>query len=216
MRRLVPQIRSVRRAVATDPIATLRTTVVVHLRCENCAEIRVFDKPEVIREYEYEAELGSPASAPALLQHRGAPARTTSSTAASRATTPCSVNSLPSTVKRSSEGAARKSPRGLCHPPTEAEIDHGTVTLRVGASARARVDRNPGRMRSLSRRNVDELFRPFEQRSADRTGLGLGLAFSRCGVEANSGRISARNLPNRGYVFTLDLPRVPVPAVAMV
>jgi signal transduction histidine kinase len=66
------------------------------------------------------------------------------------------------------------------------------------------------------RRNVDELFRPFEQRSADRTGLGLGLAFSRCGVEANSGRISARNLPNRGYVFTLDLPRVPVPAVAMV
>ena len=64
--------------------------------------------------------------------------------------------------------------------------------------------------------NVNELFRPFEQRSADRTGLGLGLAFSRWGVEANNGRISARNLPDRGCVFTLDLPRLPVPAVAMV
>ena len=41
---------------------------------------------------------------------------------------------------------------------------------------------------------VNELFRPFEQRSADRTGLGLGLAFSRSGVEANNGRIYARNL----------------------
>ena len=44
---------------------------------------------------------------------------------------------------------------------------------------------------------VNELFRPFEQRSADRTGLGLGLAFSRSGVEANNGRIYARNLPTR-------------------
>ena len=43
--------------------------------------------------------------------------------------------------------------------------------------------------------DVNELFRPFEQRSADRTGVGLGLAFSRWGAEANDGRIYARNLP---------------------
>jgi signal transduction histidine kinase len=61
---------------------------------------------------------------------------------------------------------------------------------------------------------ITEMFRPFEQRSADRTGLGLGLAFSRWGVEANNGRIYARNLPDRGCVFTLDLPRVAVSAVA--
>ena len=60
------------------------------------------------------------------------------------------------------------------------------------------------------------MFRPFEQRNADRTGLGLGLAFSRWGAEANHGRIYTRNLPERGCVFTIDLPRLPVLDVAMV
>jgi signal transduction histidine kinase len=60
--------------------------------------------------------------------------------------------------------------------------------------------------------DVNELFRPFEQRSANRTGLSLGLAFSRWAVEANHGRIYARNLPDAGCVFTFDIPRCPVPA----
>ena len=63
--------------------------------------------------------------------------------------------------------------------------------------------------------NPDDLFRPFEQRSRDCTGLGLGLAFSRWGVEANHGRIYARNLPDRGCVFTVDLPRLAEPALAL-
>jgi signal transduction histidine kinase len=46
--------------------------------------------------------------------------------------------------------------------------------------------------------------------------MGLGLAFSRWGVEANNGRIYARNLPDEGCVFTVDLPRLPVRAVAIV
>ena len=58
------------------------------------------------------------------------------------------------------------------------------------------------------------MFRPFEQRNADRTGLGLGLAFSRWGAEANHGRIYTRNLPGRGCVFTIDLPRLQVLDVA--
>ena len=57
---------------------------------------------------------------------------------------------------------------------------------------------------------VDELFHPFEQASADRTGLGLGLAFSRWAAEAHDGRIYGRSLPGHGCVFTLDLPRGPV------
>ena len=56
--------------------------------------------------------------------------------------------------------------------------------------------------------NLDDLFRPFEQSSADRTGLGLGLAFSRWGAEVNDGRISARNVPDHGCVFMIELPRV--------
>jgi C4-dicarboxylate-specific signal transduction histidine kinase len=58
--------------------------------------------------------------------------------------------------------------------------------------------------------NSGDLFRPFEQRSTDRTGLGLGLAFSRWAAEANHGRISTRNLPDKGCVFAIDLPRCPV------
>ena len=63
---------------------------------------------------------------------------------------------------------------------------------------------------------VDDLFRPFKQRGADRSGLGLGLAFSRRAVEANNGRIYAHNLPAKGCVFTIDLPRIPTPAIATV
>jgi signal transduction histidine kinase len=91
-----------------------------------------------------------------------------------------------------------------------------TVTLSVGASAERVLIEIQDECGGLPGGNVNELFRPFEQRGADRTGLGLGLAFSRWGVEANNGRIYARNLPNKGCVFTLDLPRLPVPAVAMV
>ncbi len=52
-----------------------------------------------------------------------------------------------------------------------------------------------------------ELFPSFAQQGADRTGPGIGLAFSRRGAEANGGRLYARNLPERGCIFTVDLPR---------
>jgi signal transduction histidine kinase len=55
---------------------------------------------------------------------------------------------------------------------------------------------------------AEELFRPFAQRSTDRSGLGLGLAIARESVEVNGGAIRASNLPGRGCVFTIDLPRV--------
>jgi signal transduction histidine kinase len=55
---------------------------------------------------------------------------------------------------------------------------------------------------------ADILFRPFEQLSADRTGLGLGLSISRKSVEANGGMMSVRNIPGVGCVFTIDLPRL--------
>jgi signal transduction histidine kinase len=54
---------------------------------------------------------------------------------------------------------------------------------------------------------TEGLFQPFEQRSDDRTGLGLGLSISRRGVEANGGKIDVRNIPGKGCVFTIDLPR---------
>ena len=92
-----------------------------------------------------------------------------------------------------------------------------TVILRVGAGAERVPRSDPEQMcqGGLPGGNANELLRPFQQRGADRTGLGLGLAFSRWGVEANQGRIYARDLPDRGCVFTVDLPRIPVAAVAI-
>lgn len=86
-----------------------------------------------------------------------------------------------------------------------------TVTLRVGAGAKRVLIEIQDECGGLKGGNVTDLFRPFEQRSADRTGVGLGLAFSRWAVEANHGRIYARNLPDKGCIFTVDLPRLPVP-----
>jgi len=53
---------------------------------------------------------------------------------------------------------------------------------------------------------AEELFRPFEQRGSDRSGLGLGLAISLRSVKANGGEVSVRNLPGTGCVFTIALP----------
>ncbi len=54
---------------------------------------------------------------------------------------------------------------------------------------------------------AEELFRPFEQRAIDRTGLGLGLSISRRSVEAIGGTIAVRDVPGIGCVFTIELPQ---------
>ena len=56
---------------------------------------------------------------------------------------------------------------------------------------------------------TEELFRSFEQRGKDRTGVGLGLAITLKAAHASSGEIRVRDIPGRGCVFTLDLPRAP-------
>jgi signal transduction histidine kinase len=55
---------------------------------------------------------------------------------------------------------------------------------------------------------AEELFRPFEQRSPNRKGLGLGLSISRRSVEAVGGELRVRDIPGIGCVFTIDLPRL--------
>jgi signal transduction histidine kinase len=93
---------------------------------------------------------------------------------------------------------------------------HTTVTLRVGASTDRVLFEIQDECGGLPGGDVDDLFRPFEQRGANRTGLGLGLAFSRLATEVNHGRLYAVNLPDVGCVFTIDLPRcaVPTPLIA--
>ena len=86
---------------------------------------------------------------------------------------------------------------------------HTTVTLHVGAS-RARVliqvEDQCGGLPGGEEAS-ETLFRPFEQRGGDRTGVGLGLAFSRWGTAVNGGRLYTRNVAG-GCAFIVDLPRL--------
>jgi signal transduction histidine kinase len=58
----------------------------------------------------------------------------------------------------------------------------------------------------LPQGKAEELFRPFERRGTDRSGLGLGLAISRKSIGASGGEIQVQNMPGKGCVFTIDLP----------
>jgi signal transduction histidine kinase len=87
------------------------------------------------------------------------------------------------------------------------------VSLRVTASADRVLIEIADECGGLADGIVEALFQPFERRNADRTGLGLGLAFSRWGAEVNEGRIVTRNIPGHGCVFSVELPRVAIPVL---
>lgn len=52
-----------------------------------------------------------------------------------------------------------------------------------------------------------DLFKPFEQQNKNRQGLGLGLNIARKAIELHGGTLELRNLPKKGCVFTITLPK---------
>jgi hypothetical protein len=58
----------------------------------------------------------------------------------------------------------------------------------------------------------ENLLRPFVQKSSDRTGLGLGLSICSKAVKSMAGELRIRDLPGKGCIFTIDLPRSVLPA----
>jgi signal transduction histidine kinase len=83
-----------------------------------------------------------------------------------------------------------------------------TVRLVVGASADRVLIEVEDECGGLPGHDAGhEIVPSLDQRGADRTGLGIGLAFSRWGAEVNGGRLYARNRPGTGCTFVLDLPR---------
>jgi len=54
---------------------------------------------------------------------------------------------------------------------------------------------------------VATMFKPFVQHGHDRTGLGLGLAICAKAVKAMAGELRVVDLPGKGCVFTVDLPK---------
>jgi signal transduction histidine kinase len=83
---------------------------------------------------------------------------------------------------------------------------HTHVTLRtstVGNRVLIEVEDECG---GLPADAAETLFEPYVQKSADHSGLGLGLSICRRGTEAIGGTIQVRDVPGKGCVFTVVLP----------
>jgi len=84
----------------------------------------------------------------------------------------------------------------------------GHVTLRVRAEASRVLIEVEDECGGLPEGAQERMFRSFEQMQDDPRGVGLGLAISRKGIEANAGHLTVRDLPGKGCVFVIELPRV--------
>ncbi len=83
----------------------------------------------------------------------------------------------------------------------------GSVTLRTQVTDERVMFEVEDECGGLPPGAIEDLFRPFEQRGADRSGVGLGLSICRKAAKSSGGELRARDLPGKGCVFTLDLPR---------
>ena len=84
---------------------------------------------------------------------------------------------------------------------------NGTVSLTARAAGDRILIEVEDECGGLPDGKAEELFQPFEQRSSNRTGVGLGLSISRRAVQANDGNLGVRNVAGKGCVFTIELPR---------
>ena len=84
---------------------------------------------------------------------------------------------------------------------------HTTVTLSVYAFGEVVLIEVKDQCGGLPAGSAETMFTPFRQRSADKSGLGLGLSIARQSIEADGGTLSVRDMPGAGCVFTLSLPR---------
>lgn len=82
----------------------------------------------------------------------------------------------------------------------------GTIRIRghsVGQQTIIEVEDECGGLNSAT---PNDLFKPFEQRDKNRSGLGLGLAIAQRAIGLNDGTIDVRNLPGKGCIFSIRLP----------
>jgi signal transduction histidine kinase len=89
----------------------------------------------------------------------------------------------------------------------------GRIRIRgnsVGSQAIIEVEDQCG---GLSSATPSDLFKPFEQQSKNRDGLGLGLTIAHRAIALNGGTIDVQNLPGRGCIFRISLPSVNEPPV---
>lgn len=83
----------------------------------------------------------------------------------------------------------------------------GTVTLATRATEGHVLIEVSDECGGLPPGKATDLFRPFNQRGMERSGLGLGLSIALSAARAHGGDIHVRDMPGTGCVFTLELPQ---------
>jgi signal transduction histidine kinase len=83
----------------------------------------------------------------------------------------------------------------------------GTVSLATTVTALRVLFEVEDECSGLPPGKIEELFVPYSQRGRDRTGIGLGLPLCLKAAKANGGEISVRDLPGKGCIFILNLPK---------
>jgi signal transduction histidine kinase len=92
----------------------------------------------------------------------------------------------------------------------------GAVSLTTRATAERVLFEVEDECGGLPEGSTEDLFLPFKQAGTDRSGLGLGLSICLKVAQAHGGAIRVRDLPGVGCIFTLDLPRGPLPPFTVV
>jgi signal transduction histidine kinase len=95
----------------------------------------------------------------------------------------------------------------LLHNAFKFTKGRGSVVLRAHATAERVYIEVEDQCGGLASDDIEALFRPYEQKNPDRSGMGLGLAICRRGARSHGGDIVVRNQPGVGCVFVLELPR---------
>ena len=83
---------------------------------------------------------------------------------------------------------------------------HSHVVLRTSMAAQRVLIEVEDECGGLPEGKAETLFEPYVQRSADHSGLGLGLHICQRGVKAIGGTLHVRDLPGKGCVFAVELP----------
>jgi signal transduction histidine kinase len=85
--------------------------------------------------------------------------------------------------------------------------DGGKIHLRGKPSDKDVIIEIEDECGGLAAASAEDLFKPFEQQNQNRDGLGLGLTITRRAIELNHGTIEVQNLPHKGCIFKVVLPR---------